>query len=128
MAILTVEQHAENAYAMRQDVLMLDDGQVKLVAVEAATYLAAYCELSAFIGGDSGQEVSLATPITNSEWSICKPLFDLMLEREQALRMEAGAVSGLRQFGRTSSEVESMIADARAAMQLAAFVPMITTI
>jgi hypothetical protein len=126
--VATVQERVADFVAVRGDLLMIDTDVVTGCALQAVRHFCGYGELSAYMGLDTDQSVSVVTPITDSEWSIIRPLFGLYVEREQAQTMEAAAVAGVRQFGRVSSEVESDIRTVEDAMQLAAFTPSVITV
>lgn len=53
--------------------------------------------------------------LSHSEWALIRPLFVLMVERQNAQALEASRTFGVEAYGRTSSEIE---ADIRMEMEL----------
>lgn len=89
--------------------LMLSDAGALDCAVRATRQFCAYGELSLSpdislveIGGD--------TDVTNEEWSIIRPLFELYCEKDNAMLISAAGAGGIESFGRSVAEVEGDIA------------------
>ena len=83
------------------------DTPVVLAHVVAATKLYsgwAVMEAHADVVGEP-PEISADTEISNSEWSVIRPLFILYVEKEEAFQLEASRLAGIEVFGRSSSEV-----------------------
>lgn len=59
--------------------------------------------------------------LTASEWAIIRPLFDLYVERENAMSLEASRALGVEVFGRAVAEVEMDIKEREAEMPHQAF-------
>jgi hypothetical protein len=68
------------------------------------------------------EELTDATVVSPSDWSIIRPLFLLYCEREQALMLESTRVMGADVFGRSSSEVQQDINTAEAELPQKAFI------
>lgn len=66
--------------------------------------------------------------LTQSEWAIIRPLFDLYVERENAMSLEASRALGIEVFGRAVSEVDADIREREAEMPHQAFAEPIVSI
>lgn len=74
-------------------------------------------------------ELDAATPLTDSEWALIRPLFLLYLERETCLLLEASRGLGVDVFGRSSSEIAGDIAMTETELAHRAFmVPIVSVI
>lgn len=73
---------------------------------------------------DGDQDVDL----TPSEWALIKPLFDLYIERENAMHLEASRALGVDVYGRSSSEIANDITQIESMIPLRAFSCMPETI
>ncbi|KDB50584.1 hypothetical protein X805_37920 [Sphaerotilus natans subsp. natans DSM 6575] len=90
--------------------LMLSDAGALDCAVRATRQFCAYGELS-LSPGISLVEIDGATEITNDEWSIIRPLFELYCEKDNAMLISAAGAGGIESFGRSVAEVEGGIAE-----------------
>lgn len=61
-----------------------------------------HTDIDAGNAADGAQDFDL----TLSEWAIIKPLFDIYVERENAVHLEASRGLGVDVFGRTVSEIQ----------------------
>lgn len=99
---------------------LLDPVQVVALAVKACEAYSGYGALASHLAIPIAvpppepptpyPEITVATAISVSEWSVIAPLFMLYVERENALQLEASRGMGLDPFGRSSSEVAGDIA------------------
>lgn len=87
--------------------LVLDDEEVMAQAVDGTRYYLGWGTL----GGarPALDDVDESTEVSASEWAIISPLFVLLVEKENSLRLEASRSGGLELYGRQSSEVEADI-------------------
>lgn len=49
------------------------------------------------------------TEVTVGEWAVISPLFNLYVERETAMRLEASRAGGIEVYGRSVSEIQNDI-------------------
>lgn len=61
------------------------------------------------------------TPLTKSELAVISPLFELYVERENALILEASRTLGVEVYGRTVSEINNDIVQKEQDIQHLAF-------
>ena len=73
-------------------------------------------------------EIDINYCIIDDEWAIIRPLFDLYVERENAIYLEASRGVGIDVFGRTVSEVNADIAAEEAELPNLAFDEPIVTV
>ncbi len=66
--------------------------------------------------------VEAGTVISQSEWSLIRPLFMLYVERENSLHLEASRNLGVDVYGRSSSEINQEISQLEMDIKRAAFV------
>jgi hypothetical protein len=90
-------------FVLQKQGVMLDIGAIGNLAIAATVFCAGYCDLVAGVVGD---DISLTTDVTTSEWAIIKPLFSLYVEREQGIMLEASRGLGVDVYGRTTSEIQ----------------------
>lgn len=118
--------------------LVLDEPEVAAYALEAARYFAAYGDIAALskhdpLPGATGADdpvptmpspmpsltngvpiknlalIGLATDITTGEWAVIGGLFALLVELENAMRLEASRSAGLDPYGRSVSEIQQAL-------------------
>lgn len=93
-------------FALQKQGVMLDLDTLGNLAIAATVFCAGYCDLVAGVVGD---DISLTTDVTTSEWAIIKPLFSLYVEHEQSVMLEASRGVGVDVYGRTTSEIQQDI-------------------
>lgn len=117
---MTVGSLAENYYSELRPVgIVLDDSVILAQAIKATRYYEGFGGLELF---DSRQSIIADnTPLTKSEMAVISPLFELYVERENALMLEAGRTLGLEVYGRTVSEINNDIVQKELEIQNLAF-------
>lgn len=110
--------------------LMLEQDTVEKMLKKAVVFYCGFAELTnlpavtpSIHSGVTGTSL-ISDPdidLTPSEWSIIRPLFELYVEKENALHLEASRSLGVDVFGRTASEVAQEILQAEEAFPLKAF-------
>lgn len=93
--------------ARRPGWLVLDDDEVLVQAIEATRYYLGWGQLGGAV--PALDDVDDRVEVSASEWAIISPLFVLMVEKENALRLEASRSGGLDVYGRQASEIEADI-------------------
>lgn len=86
-------------------------------AIKAARYYAGFGELVL----SQQPQIAPETPLTNSERAVIMPLFELYVERENALILESSRALGVEVYGRTISEISSDIQQKELEIQNLAF-------
>lgn len=126
----TIASLVDNYLTVERPVsVVLDPATVLAQAVVAVKYYAGFAELIANDGVEPPlPAVSEATELSNSEWSVIKPLFVLYIERESAIHQEASRGLGLDVFGRSTSEIAQDIANLELNMPMNAFYQPIVTV
>ncbi len=104
--------------------LVLDKEAVEAQALKVAIYYTAFGSLEHQMDAD----VSLDTLVTFEEWSTIQPLFELYVERENAIVLEASRVMGVEVYGRSVSEIKNDITQSEKELQKLAFFCEIETI
>jgi hypothetical protein len=112
----------------RRDTNMLDVSVLGAQAIKAVRFYHGYSELSAYMGSDAEPIIALSTPISDSEWSVIRPLFELYAEKETSIQLEASRALGVDVFGRATSEISQDIKELEADMPSRAFCRDIVTI
>ena len=129
----TVNQWVAKFLEERPIGLVLEASQVTALAISAAAYYSGYGTLRSLVPDvypdipsvspsrsyeDAGllpippvvvESIVGSTQIDGSEWAIIRPLFELYVEREQAIHLEATRQMGSEVFGRLVSEVQQDI-------------------
>ncbi|MBY0475393.1 MAG: hypothetical protein K2Q13_10100 [Nitrosomonas sp.] len=109
--------------------VVLDPATVLAQAVVAAKFYTGFAEL---VTNDVIEPpfpaVTEVTELSNSEWTVIKPLFVLYIERESAIHQEASRGLGLDVFGRSTSEIAQDIANLELNMPMNAFYQPIVTV
>lgn len=105
---------AETAARRTSGGLYLQPQEIELCGIRATRRYAAYgyiigLPLDNYNTLDRPQEITLSLELTTSEWGVIGPLFELYLEFESALRIEATRGLGMELTGRSSSEVQGDI-------------------
>ena len=87
--------------------LVLEDEEVVAQDVDAARYYLGFGTLESQVA--TLEDVDENTEVTASEWAVISSLFVLLVEKENALRLEASRAAGLEVYGRQVSEIEGDI-------------------
>lgn len=98
--------------------LVVDDEVVLSQAIKAVRYYTGYGDL-AFL--ESNEVLNKSTKLDKSEVAVISPLFELYVERENALILESSRSQGVEVYGRTVSEVMSDITQKELEIQNLAF-------
>ncbi|SFL23842.1 hypothetical protein SAMN05216302_10468 [Nitrosomonas aestuarii] len=98
------------------------------MAVAATRFYAGYAAIESHADLDPAPAISPDTEISNSEWSVIRPLFVLYTEKESAIQLEATGMLGVGMHGRSSSEVGQEITQIEMEMPKRAFVQDIITV
>lgn len=93
---------------------LIDVADIERLALLAARQYLGWGEIAALVLSDDphdavAAELSIATTVTDSEWAVIKPLFQLYVERENARALEASRTQGVDVYGRSVAEVENSI-------------------
>lgn len=126
----TITSLVDNYLTVERPVsVVLDPATVLAQAVVAAKYYAGFAELITNDGVEPPlPAITENTELSNSEWSVIKPLFVLYIERESAIHQEASRGLGLDVFGRSTSEIAQDIANLELNMPMNAFYQPIVTV
>lgn len=84
--------------------VILGDDVPLAQAIAATRFYAGFADLAS-----PTASIGASTMVTNSEWSVIRPLFLLYVERETAIQLEASRGLGVDVFGRQVSEVSADI-------------------
>lgn len=120
--------------AERPDSVILEPAQVEAQAVNATVFYAGYADMREYLDRMADDPlasralITVATPVSYSEWAIIRPLFLAYVERETAHYMEATRGFGVDVFGRSSSEVQQDINQLEAEMAHRAFACSVFTV
>lgn len=117
----------------------LNDERPVSVVIDSSTALAQAVVAAKFYAGYAGlithddvapplPAITSNTELSNSEWTVIKPLFVLYIERESAIHLEASRGLGLDVFGRSTSEIAQDIVNLEMNMPLNAFYQPIVTV
>ncbi len=107
--------------------LMLDSADVLDAAVRAGRQYAAYGRIMSAPDGVA-ESVTADTDVTIGEWALIRPLFELHVERENAVLISSASAGGITAFGRTVAEIDGDINNYLATLPDAAFDEDIITI
>lgn len=122
---------------------MLDPEQALALLLAAVRKYKAYGELEHHAQQRQAHEKALETdphaqlslapvdkdlPLADSEWGVIEPLWQLYMERERALMVEATRIMGDVSHGRMSSEIQADITLYEGDMHVKAFVYGIVTV
>jgi len=108
--------------------ILIDDEAINGQAIIAAHQYNAYGYFAYQELFADHLDIDLNYCITDSEWAIIRPLFDLYVERENAIHLEASRGMGVDVFGRSVSEINSDIAQKESELPRLAFdEPVFTT-
>ncbi|PSJ15860.1 hypothetical protein [Nitrosomonas supralitoralis] len=126
----TIASLVDNYLTVERPVsVLLDPATVLAQAVVASKFYAGFAELVVNDGTEPPfPAITENTELSNSEWSVIKPLFVLYIERESAIHQEASRGLGLDVFGRSTSEIAQDIANLELNMPLNAFYQPIVTV
>ena len=101
--------------------IVIDSDQINACALNATTQYAGYADLIADCSivsdplhdslwiDDPARPITLETCITDSEWAIIEPLFDLYVRHENAVFLEASRNLGVDVYGESVSELTQQI-------------------
>ncbi|NDY89702.1 hypothetical protein [Ideonella livida] len=119
---MDLSQHAA-AFAAQHTTggLYLTADEVLSCAVSAVRELAGWAGLEDAAWNGTTEGVTAATVVSVDEWALIGPLFELLVERGNAQRLEACAGLGMPNPPRGSSEVAQSIETFRSNLPLAAF-------
>lgn len=108
--------------------VMLDNAVVIAQAIAAATFYRGFARLEEHWArleenpeADALPVILPETEITDSEWTLIRPLFLLYVERETAVMLEASRGLGVDVFGRSTSEIAADVQVAEQEMAHRAF-------
>jgi hypothetical protein len=110
--------------------IVLSQTEIERNFIKAVRFYCGYAaltdsELADGIHSDFGSDIEVKgctdRDITFSELAIIRPLFDLYVELENALNLEASRGEGLEMWGRASSEVQADIREMEMDMPRKAF-------
>lgn len=104
--------------AIRPTGLVVADSVVVAQLIRAVKY---YEGFSPLVFHDREDEIDENTTISKSERSVISPLFELYVERENALILEASRSLGVEVYGRTISEITVDITQKELEIQNLAF-------
>ena len=111
-----------SSYLESNDNCLLEPDALTAIALRAVRFYMGWTSLEAKdLESDPPFALSDDTDISDSEWSIIGPLFDLYAEKAQAISIESTQVMGVMQFGRSSSEIQSDITVKEEALPRLAF-------
>lgn len=111
--------------------IVLDADQVRALAVKAMRLYHGYSRLE--LCRIIGEEIELEDLdpdfcLTESEWAIIRPLFELYVERENARFLESSRGQGLDVYGRGTSEIQGDITQYEMELPHKAFFEEATTV
>lgn len=98
--------------------IVVSDDVILAQALKATRYYDGFGELENLA---RDEEVDSATEITKSEQAVIFPLFELYVERENALILESSRALGVEVYGRSVSEIASEITNKEQEIQNLAF-------
>lgn len=118
--ILTMLREMVNFYLKdnRPVGIVVSDDVILAQACKAAKYYLGFGELD---NAQQADAVDGNTTLSKSEWAVIMPLFELYVERENALILESSRALGIEVYGRTISEVSSDIQQKELEIQNLAF-------
>lgn len=98
--------------------IVVDDTVIASQAIKATKYYLGFGDLEHVAQDEALTHSSL---LTKSEWAVIMPLFELYVERENALILESSRALGIEVYGRTVSEVANDITQKELEIQNLAF-------
>lgn len=117
--VITVRKMADFYLSENRPIgIVIDEAIVLAQAVKAARYYEGFGGLELL---DWSKNIGPDTPLTKGESSVITPLFELYVERENALILESGRSLGVEVYGRTVSEISTDIAQKELEIQNLAF-------
>ncbi|CDG00388.1 Putative uncharacterized protein [Avibacterium paragallinarum JF4211] len=117
---MTVSELAENYSGhLRPTGLVITDDVILSQALKATRYYEGFGGLA--FSEEGSKQITPDTPLTKSELTVISPLFELYVERENALILEASRTLGVEVYGRTVSEINSDIVQKEQEIQHLAF-------
>lgn len=99
--------------------LVISNTVVLMQAIRAARYYDGFGQIESIL--ERNQDITAETLLTKGEISVITPLFELYVERENALLLEASRALGVEVYGRTISEISSDITQKELEIQNLAF-------
>lgn len=99
--------------------LVVDFDTVLAQAIKAAKYYEGFGVFQ--MKPDRESPISADLDVLNSEWAMIAPLFELYVEKENALILEATRSLGVEVYGRSVSEISSEILQKEQEIQSLAF-------
>lgn len=97
--------------------IVVDDVVIEAQAIKAVKYYLGFGDLSCV----ENNELTLSSLLNKSEWAVIMPLFELYVERENALILESSRALGVEVYGRSVSEVANDITQKELEIQNLAF-------
>ena len=117
---MTVSALAENYFSnLRPTGIVITQDVILAQAIKATRYYEGFGGLELF--DDRESLITEDTPLTKSELAVISPLFELYVERENALILEASRALGVEVYGRTVSEINNDIVQKEQEIQHLAF-------
>ncbi|WP_136126146.1 hypothetical protein [Rodentibacter pneumotropicus] len=117
---MTVRALADNYFSnLRPTGIVITEDVVLAQAIKATRYYEGFGGLELF--DDRVNLIDEDTPLTKSELAVISPLFELYVERENALILEASRALGVEVYGRTVSEINNDIVQKEQEIQHLAF-------
>lgn len=117
---MTVNALAENYLSnLRPAGIVITQDVILAQAIKATRYYEGFGGLELF--DDRENLIDEYTPLTKSEIAVISPLFELYVERENALILEASRALGVEVYGRTVSEINNDIVQKEQEIQHLAF-------
>lgn len=98
--------------------IVLDQAVISAQAIKATKYYSGFGDLE-WLARE--MEIDENTELTKSEAAVITPLFELYVERENALILEASRALGVEVYGRTISEIMGDITQKELEIQNLAF-------
>lgn len=98
--------------------IVVDKEVVLTQAIKATAYYLGFGDLANL---DRGTTLDRNSPLTKSEVAVIMPLFELYVERENALILESSRSLGVEVYGRTISEISGDIQQKELEIQNLAF-------
>lgn len=98
--------------------IVVDEVVIEAQAIKAVKYYLGFGNLS-HVSEDNN--LTLSSSLNKSEWAVIMPLFELYVERENALILESSRALGVEVYGRSVSEVANDITQKELEIQNLAF-------
>jgi len=117
---MTVSALAANYFThLRPTGIVITEDVILAQAIKATRYYEGFGGLELF--DHRMNLIDENTPLTKSELAVISPLFELYVERENALILEASRTLGVEVYGRTVSEINNDIVQKEQDIQHLAF-------